>query len=136
MLVNAFFNKEADHWEWRQAAVDAMLDHFDMERFGVKALYLIGSVKTGTAGPCSDIDLLAHCHDDAVEHARLKAFMDGWGCFLAAINTLRTGLQTPGSLVDLHVITDVDILNKTSFGVMIDSHTNNARLLKKARKDE
>ena len=37
----------------------------DAERFGVKGMYLCGSVKNATAGPGSDIDLLVHFSGNA-----------------------------------------------------------------------
>jgi len=48
------------HWKWRYEFVNIIAEKMDMERFGVKALYLIGSAKNATAGPASDIDLLIH----------------------------------------------------------------------------
>ncbi len=107
----------------------------DMRRFGVKALYLIGSVKTGNVGPCSDIDLLAHCVADSSRHEKLRLWCEGWGLCLSEINRDKTCLETPGSLVDLHIITDEDVRQKSSFAHMLDSFSNTARLLRKARED-
>lgn len=119
------------HWEWRYEMAQAIAGKIDMLRYGIKALYLIGSVKTGEAGPCSDIDLLAHCVDDKHKHDLLHAWCDGYGQCLSDINECKTDYETHGSLLDLHIITDKDIENKTSFAVMIESVTNSARLLKK-----
>lgn len=116
--------------------VQAMAESLDLARYGVKALYLIGSVKTGEAGPCSDIDLLAHCVDDVQKHALLEAWCEGWGLSLAALNECKTEFETKGSLVDLHIITDSDIEMRSSFAVMLDSVNNSARLLKKTSNDE
>ena len=102
-----------------------------MKAFGVKALYLIGSVKTGEAGPCSDIDLLAHCTNDPLKQRLLLAWCNGWGLCLSALNECRTKYKAKGSLVDLHIITDEDIKQKTSFTVMLESVNNSARLLRK-----
>ncbi|MDR4988711.1 MAG: nucleotidyltransferase domain-containing protein [Bacteroidales bacterium] len=126
---------EKDHWKWRYDMAQTMAAKLDMERLGVKALYLIGSVKTGEAGPCSDIDLLAHCTDDSEKHEMLKAYCEGWGHCLAEFNECKTTFRTSGSLVDLHIITDKDIQKKTSFAVMLDSVDNSARLLKKCPGD-
>ncbi len=127
---------DKDHWKWRFDMAETIAAKLDMERLGVKALYLIGSVKTGEAGPCSDIDLLAHCVNDRKKHDMLKAYCDGWGHCLAVVNDCKTAFRTSGSLVDLHIITDKDILEKTSFAVMLDSVDNSARLLKKCSGDE
>jgi len=45
------------------------------------------------------------------------------------MNYSKTGYKSDG-LIDLHIITDQDIKNKTSFAVMIGSVYNSARLLK------
>ncbi len=124
------------HWQWRYEMAETIAGKLDMAAFGVKALYLIGSVKTGEAGPCSDIDLLAHCINDAKKHDLLRAWCDGYGQCLSALNECKTDYKTKGSLIDLHIITDKDIEEKTSFAVMIESVTNSARLLKKNSKHE
>ncbi|TVR43152.1 MAG: hypothetical protein EA394_01900 [Bacteroidia bacterium] len=129
-------NQSQEHWKWRFDMVQAMVLTLDMDRFGVKALYLIGSVKTGNPGPCSDIDLLAHCENDPGKQALLKTWFEGWGLCLTEINNKNTCFETKGSMVDLHIITDHDIKNKTSFATMLDSVSNSAKLLKKASAHE
>ncbi len=114
----------------------AIAGSLDMAAFGVHALYLIGSVKTGETGPCSDIDLLAHCTGDKEKHRLLHAWCEGWGLALAHINECRTGYETKGSLVDLHIITNEDIKQKDSFAVMLESVTNKPRLLRKSAGNE
>ncbi len=123
---------EQSHWTWRFDMVQKLAESLDMHAYGVKALYLIGSVKTGEAGPCSDIDLLAHCTDEPATQKLLHAWCKGWGLCLSVLNECRTKYKVEGSLVDLHIITDEDIKQKTSFAVMLESVTNSARLLKKA----
>ncbi len=122
---------EQSHWEWRFDMVRKLAESLDMQAYGVKALYLIGSVKTGEAGPCSDIDLLAHCTDEPAKHNLLQAWCNGWGLCLTALNECRTKYKAKGSLVDLHIITDADIKQKTSYAVMLESVNNSARLLRK-----
>ncbi len=124
------------HWVWRFVMAEKIACQLDMTTYGVKALYLIGSVKTGEAGPCSDIDLLAHCINDEGRHKLLRAWCEGYGQCLSALNECKTDYKTRGSLLDLHIITDKDIEEKTSFAVMIESVTNSARLLKKNSKYE
>ena len=126
----------SDHWQWRFDMAQAIAGSLDMAFFGVKVLYLIGSVKTGDVGPCSDIDLLAHCTRDERKHELLRLWCDGWGQALARTNECRTGYKTKGSLVDLHVITDEDIKQKDSFAVMLESVDNKPRLLRKLAPDE
>ena len=123
--------EDKSHWEWRFEMAWKLAESIDMKAFGVKALYLIGSVKTGEAGPCSDIDILAHCTDDVEKQNLLRAWAAGWGACLTAVYQCKTSFEIKGSLVDLHIITDDDIKQKTSFAVMLESVNNSARLLKK-----
>ncbi len=137
LLLNlCMANKVQDHWTWRYEMAQAIARQIDMERFGVKAIYLIGSVKTGNPGPCSDIDLLAHCDDHTEKHQLLRSWCEGWGLCLAYINNCKTGYDSKGSLIDLHIITDNDIKRKTSFAVMPDSYNNSAKLLRKSSSNE
>ena len=129
-------NQNNSHWEWRFEMAEKIAQQLDMPTYGVQALYLIGSVKTGEAGPCSDIDLLAHCTNDESKHKLLSAWCDGYGQCLSTLNECKTDFKTKGSLIDLHIITDKDIEQKTSFAIMLQSVTNSARLLKKASRHE
>ncbi len=124
--------KTRDHWKWRYDMANCLAQRLDFNRFGIKAVYLIGSVKTGEAGPCSDIDLLVHCEADPEKQEQLRLYLDGWGQGLAIINQQKTTYDTPGSLIDLHIITDRDLAEKTSFAVMLESVSNSAKLLRKA----
>jgi len=101
-----------------------------MKRFGVKALYIIGSTKNATAGPASDIDLLVHFEGNAIQELELKAWLEGWSFCLSEMNLIKTGYKTDG-LIDLHIVTDEDIQNKTSFANMIGAISDSARLIKK-----
>lgn len=117
------------HWKWRFRIAERISQHMDFERFGVKAVYLIGSAKNATAGPASDIDLLVHHEANEQQLNCLKSWLDGWSLCLAEENFQRTGYQTAG-LIDLHLITDSDIKERTSFAAMINAVNDPARLLK------
>lgn len=58
----------------------------DMELFGVKGIYLIGSVETGEAGISSDIDLIVHVGNDEKQTAAMLEWFKGWNEKLALIN--------------------------------------------------
>lgn len=51
----------------------------DMELFGVKGIYLIGSVETGEAGISSDIDLIVHVGNDEKQTAAMLEWFKGAG---------------------------------------------------------
>jgi predicted nucleotidyltransferase len=105
----------------------------DPDRFGVKALYIFGSVKNATGGPGSDIDLLIH--DEGAWHKReeLRLWLDGWSRSLADTNYLRTGYKGD-RLLDLHYVTDDDIKKQTSFAAKIDAVTDAARPLRLSKR--
>ncbi|MFP4691732.1 MAG: nucleotidyltransferase domain-containing protein [Bacteroidales bacterium] len=124
---------QQSHWRWRNDMIEAIAHRMDLDSLGVKALYLIGSVKTGQAGPCSDIDLLAHCVNDKRKQELLAAWCKGSGHSLAVINEEKTGFSDKDSLIDLHIITDADIEKGSPFAAMLESVNNPARLLRKCK---
>jgi hypothetical protein len=95
----------------------------------VKAAYVFGSTKNGTAGPASDIDLLLHLEEEDGERRRaLETWLDGWSQALAEANYLRTGYRTEG-LLDVHCVTDADIARGDSYASKIGAVTDAARPL-------
>jgi pyruvate, water dikinase len=114
-----------DHWRWRFQTVEEIAASLDPERFGVKGLYLFGSTKNATAGPQSDIDLLIHFCGSEEQRHDLFLWLEGWSLSLDEINERRTGYST-GGLLDVHLITDEDIENKTSYAVKIGATTDAA----------
>jgi len=117
-----------EHSRWRQQMAESLAAALDAEACGVKALYIFGSTKNGTAGPGSDIDLLVHVGADAEKRARLETWLAGWSEALAQMNYLKTGYRCDG-LLDVHYVTDADIAARTSFAAKIDAVTDAARPL-------
>jgi len=123
------YHGDGSSWRWRFYMAEQLAAELDPEQYGVKAMYLIGSTCNGTARPGSDIDLLIHFGGTDVQKERLMKWLDGWSQCLAKVNYLRTGYQSEG-LLDIHIIADEDIRNKTSFAIKIDSVTEPAHRLK------
>jgi predicted nucleotidyltransferase len=117
-----------DHWRWRHRMAERMAAALDPSRFGVRACYLFGSTKNATAGPASDIDLLVHFAGTPQQRTELLQWLEGWSLCLSEMNFLRTGQRTDG-LLDVHLITDEDIVRRTSWAAKIDAVTDAARLL-------
>jgi hypothetical protein len=117
-----------DHWRWRLRMAQRIAALVDPRRFGVKAAYVFGSTKNGTAGPASDIDLLLHVEAGDAGRGELVAWLDGWSRALAEMNELRTGYRSEG-LLDVHYVTDADIANGSSFAAKIGAVTDAARPL-------
>jgi predicted nucleotidyltransferase len=119
-----------EHWKWRYEASQKIADHLDFEKFGVEAIYVIGSTKDGKAGPGSDIDLMIHFRGNKNQRLALETWLEGWGLGLAELNFMKTGYSTIGSLIDCHIITDEDIRRKTSYASMIGAMENSAKLIR------
>ncbi len=117
-----------DHWRWRLRMAQRIAALVDPGRFGVKAAYVIGSTKNGTAGPASDLDLLLHVEPDGPRRCELALWLDGWSQSLAEMNYLRTGYRTDG-LLDVHFVTDEDVARGDSFASKIGAVTDAARPL-------
>ncbi|HEY7513576.1 MAG TPA: nucleotidyltransferase domain-containing protein, partial [Vicinamibacteria bacterium] len=118
-----------DHWRWRLRMAQRIAVLIDPLRYGVKAAYVFGSTKNGTAGPASDIDLLLHVEPDGERRRALSLWLDGWSQSLAETNYLRTGYRAEG-LLDVHYVTDEDIAGgENPFASKIGAVTDAARPL-------
>ncbi len=106
--------KPPDHWNWRMHKVNEIAEKIDPEIYGIKALFLIGSTKTGEAGPGSDIDLIVHFNGTEEQKEKLLNWFEEQGKKIDKENKKRTGIET-GNLLDVHLITDTDINKKTSW---------------------
>ena len=115
-----------DHWRWRFRMAQRIAAQLDPNKFGVKAFYLIGSTKNATAGPASDIDIMLHFNGTEEQRKELLLWLEGWSCCLGELNFLRTGYRTHG-LLDIHLITDKDIQERSSYAVKVDAITDAAR---------
>jgi len=119
----------ADHWRWRMKMAEKIAAELDGKRFGVKGMYVFGSTKNAVSGPGSDIDIIVHIDKEKCNLTNLNTWFEGWSLCLSEMNYLRTGYKSQG-LIDLHIITDDDIKNKSSYAVKIGAVTDAARMLK------
>jgi pyruvate, water dikinase len=124
-----------DHARWRGRMAERLAARLDPSLYGIKALYLIGSAKNGSAGPGSDIDLIVHFGGTEAQRTLLSRWFDGWSQALAEMNYLRTGYAAPG-LLDVHYVSDEDIANRTSFAAKINAVTDGARALNMGESEE
>jgi predicted nucleotidyltransferase len=111
---------------WRMLMVERIASELDSERFGVAGFYVFGSTKTASAGPMSDIDVLIHFCGTPSQREMLLHWFEGWSLCLAEMNYLRTGYRTQ-DLLDVHIVTDADIAQKTSWAAKIGAVTDPAR---------
>jgi pyruvate, water dikinase len=117
-----------DHWQWRLRMAERLASRLDPDRFGVKAMWVFGGTKNGTAGPGSDIDLLVHFDGTKEQRKDLLLWLEGWSMSLAEMNYVRTGYRSDG-LLDARLLSDKDIKNRTGYSVKIASVTDPAHPL-------
>lgn len=127
--VNWRISQDKEHWQWRYYMAKQIADNIDMEKMGVKGVYLFGSTNSGNSSMGSDIDLLLHIDGDDKQRSLLKSWLDGWSQALAKINFLHTGYDA-GKLLDFHLVTDQDIANKDSYALKIVSAIDPAEKLR------
>jgi predicted nucleotidyltransferase len=121
-----------ENWRWRMRSAERIASMLDPKRFGVEAIYVIGSTKNATASPASDIDLLVHFRGTEQQKRELLAWFEGWSLSLAEMNYMRTGFNNE-HLLDIHMVSDEDIERKTSYAVKIGAVTDPARPLPLSR---
>jgi pyruvate, water dikinase len=121
-------NKTDLHWKWRLNYVQDIALSLDAEKFGVKGMYIFGSVKNATAGPSSDIDIIIHFSGSESQKNDLKNWLDGWDLCLNRMNFFNTGHRME-KMLDIHYITDDDVKNRTSYALKIGALTDSARPL-------
>jgi len=117
-----------DHSRWRARMAQKIASELDTVRFGIKGVYLIGSVRNGMAGPGADIDLIIHFDGTQTMKHELELWLEGWSLALAEMNFLRTGYKRK-SLLDVRYVTSEDIAKQTSFAAKIGAVTDPARSL-------
>lgn len=123
------FTVPADHWIWRIRKAEEIADALDAELYGVKAMYIIGSSKNATARASSDLDLVIHVNDNQEKIESLLRWLNDWDARLTAENLVRTGVDT-STILDIHLVTDEDIRNKTSWAVHINNPYDPARVIR------
>jgi predicted nucleotidyltransferase len=129
------FLKPPDHWSWRMQKVEELAENLDSEAYGIESVYLIGSTKTGAAGPASDIDLIVYFKGTEEQKDMLMRWFEEQGRKLAKENKERTGIETE-DLLDVHIITDEDIKNKNSWATHITSPYASVKKLSLKNKKE
>ena len=105
---------------WRYGFAQQIAQQMDMAYFGVKAIYLFGSVATGQAGIGSDIDLILHVSGSEKQERDLLKWLSVWDAKLREICLLRSG-EKPSYMLDIHLIKDEDFKKKSLFAQMIQS---------------
>ena len=93
-----------EHWRWRQRFAERIAAALDPARFGVRAVYLLGSTEMGDAGAGSDIDLMVVFEGTPQQESDLRLWLEGWSLCLAEVGLQLYGLPSRG-LLDLRFVT-------------------------------
>ena len=116
------------HWRWRLQVAESIAGMIDVKRFGIKAIYIFGSVNSATARSESDIDLLIHFQGSDSQRKDLLLWLDGWNASLSEMNYLRTGYRV-SAFLDVHLVTDEEVSKRTGFASRIGAISDAARPL-------
>jgi len=127
-VVNEPSHEPKQYWRWRFRMAERMVRALDPVAAGVEGIYLVGSVKNGTAGPDSDINLLVHFRGDERQRERLDCWFLGWGQALAEMNYSRTGVRVK-DILDVTYVTDEEIAAGDGPAAKIGAVTDAARKL-------
>lgn len=105
---------------WRKRMAEAMAGHLDAKRFGVKALYLYGTVFNETADSNSDVDILVHFDGTEDQRRDLEIWLEGWNAVLSQLNYNRSGFLIE-KFLDVSYITDHDLKEQKYYADLIGS---------------
>ncbi|MGQ9819046.1 MAG: PEP/pyruvate-binding domain-containing protein [Candidatus Kapaibacteriales bacterium] len=116
-------------WEKRWKFVEKMIDALNLKKYGIKAIYLFGTVYNRTAKESSDIDLLVHYDGNPENLIALKAWFEPWNYLLQEIIFTTTGFRLKKAL-DVYYITDEECNKQNYYFVEIMNTTkkNSIRL--------
>jgi len=115
-------------WRWRFRMAERMIRSLNGAEGTLAGAYLYGSVKNGTAGPDSDIDLLVHFRGDECDRQKLETYFSGWDAALVEMNYSRTGVRMD-HILDVTFLTDADVASGRGLAQLIGAVTNEARPL-------
>lgn len=111
--------KIEDHGKWRMQMAKSLAAQLKPARFGVKAVYVLGSTGTATAQAGSDIDLLIHFTGDHKQKEALNNWLEGWSLCLDELNYIRTGFKANG-ILDVHFIEENEIGDEKDLAARFD----------------
>lgn len=119
------------HTKWRRKLAWQIAEELDMDNFGVKGMYLFGSVAEECAGFASDIDILVHVDNSVYQMKKLENWFDMWEKKICGEFERALG-YSPCYVLDVHYVDDDDIRMRDSFAVKINSLHDRTECLKTA----
>jgi predicted nucleotidyltransferase len=101
-------------WEIRWKFAEKVANALDMRKFGVRGIYIFGTVHSKVAKETSDVDLLIHFDGDETHRCSLEAWFDVWNQILQELIYYQTGFK-PKKALDVHFITDAERVPENYF---------------------
>ena len=87
-----------EHWSWRMRMAEKIAMQVDTKKYGIRAMYIMGSTKNSTAQAGSDIDLIVVMEGTPKQKRELAIWLEGWSLCLDEMNYIRTGIKSGGLL--------------------------------------
>ncbi len=94
-------------WEIRWKFAEKVAGSLDIHKFGVRGIYIFGTVFSKTAKETSDLDLLVHFDGNETHRHSLEAWFDVWNQILQEIIYYQTGFKSKKAL-DVHFVSDAE----------------------------
>ncbi len=127
----AILHEPVQYWRWRFRMSERLVRALDHEALSVEAVYLYGSVKNGTAGPDSQIDLLVHFNGTDSQKSQLQMYFEGWSQALVEYNFSRHGVRLD-QMINITYLSDDEVATGKGLAAQINAVTNPARLLEQS----
>jgi|YNPMSStandDraft_2_1061718.scaffolds.fasta_scaffold00117_16 predicted nucleotidyltransferase len=106
--------KIEEPWEIRWKFVEKMVSKLNPSKFGIKGIYLYGTVFTKSASDTSDVDILVHYDGNPRNKELMEAWFEPWNFLLQDIIYINTGFRRPKPL-DVHYITDSELVEENYY---------------------
>jgi len=114
--------------QWRLRMLDSILENLEPKRFGIKEMYLYGTVFNGNAGPNSDIDFVVIFEGTDEQKHNLKLWFEGWNLALSQINYNKSGYKLK-HFIDAVILRPSELSEQQYFADLIHSGNNSAKRL-------
>lgn len=114
---------------WRMRMVDAISSSLNPDRFGLKALYLYGTVYNQSAGANSDIDLIAIFDGDDQQKHDLMIWFEGWNASLSTLNYNRSGYRLD-RFIDLTILSEQELREQSYYAEIVQVGSGKSKKLK------
>jgi hypothetical protein len=129
LTTDHIHNSYDEPLQWRKRMAESVGLKLDPERFGVKAVYLFGTVFHDTAGPNSDIDFLVHFEGNESQFHDLKLWFEGWNLCLSQINYYRSGYSVE-KVLDITYISESDFEDQKYYVDLMNPSNHSSKKLR------